>query len=142
VTPTERVLGKFDVDVVSGCWLWREYRDPEGYGRVRFDGKRRFAHRVVYELLVGPIPDGLVIDHRCRVRHCVNPDHLEPVTIAVNNRRLPARRPYRARSLYCGAGLHLLSPENTYTYPNGSRNCRTCARARQRERYARKRADA
>ena len=73
------------------CWLWTGALDKYGYGYVswRQSGKKRhfIAHRLIYEELVGPIPDGLVIDHLCRVRHCVNPNHLEPVTQDENLRR-------------------------------------------------------
>jgi hypothetical protein len=74
----------------TGCWLWDGRRfSRNGYGRVWHDGKERQAHRVTYELLVGPIPQGLILDHlpKCRVRCCVNPDHLEPVTHRTNTLR-------------------------------------------------------
>jgi hypothetical protein len=70
-------------------WLWtgRLHDGDNGYARIRVDGRLRRAHMVAYELLVGPVPPGLVIDHLCRVRHCLNPDHLEPVPHAVNVQR-------------------------------------------------------
>jgi hypothetical protein len=72
----------------SGCWLWQGNIHPDkGYGIMRRGGLTRRAHRFFYETLVGPVPDGLELDHLCRVRHCVNPDHLEPVTHAENLRR-------------------------------------------------------
>lgn len=75
----ERALAKFDIDS-SGCWLWSGKVDRYGYGKVWVSGAREaIAHRVVYETVVGPIPDGLVIDHLCRTPACVNPDHLDPV---------------------------------------------------------------
>lgn len=66
------------------CWVWQRGRTGNGYGQ---ETARRLAHRVYYESLVGPIPKGMQLDHLCRVRHCVNPAHLEPVTNAVNSRR-------------------------------------------------------
>jgi hypothetical protein len=80
---------EFYVEAPSGCWLWTGALNDRGYGRwPRWkDGGTRQAHRRVYEMLVGPIPEGLQIDHLCRVRNCVNPDHLEPVTHAENLRR-------------------------------------------------------
>lgn len=66
------------------CWEWTGYVDRAGYGLVRFDGSTTTAHRAVYRMLVGPVPDGLELDHLCRNRACVNPDHVEPVTHAVN----------------------------------------------------------
>jgi HNH endonuclease len=65
-----------------GCWRWTGARHPEGYGIFRENGRRFLAHRWSYEHHVGPIPDDLQLDHLCRVRACVNPDHLEPVTIS------------------------------------------------------------
>lgn len=88
----EQIQRTVDIDV-NGCWLWRGSHGPasNGYGRIGVGTQRqrrsRLAHRVSYELLVGPIPDGLVLDHLCGVRHCVNPDHLEPVTQKENVRR-------------------------------------------------------
>jgi hypothetical protein len=72
---------------MSGCWLWGGGWDSgNGYGKVWWC-RAAMAHRVVYEVLVGPIPEGLVLDHGCRTRPCCNPDHLEPVTVAVNTNR-------------------------------------------------------
>lgn len=88
--PTTRLLDKVEIDPVAGCWLWTAAKNNGGYGMFTFTtGWRRSAHRVSYETFVGPIPDGLQLDHLCRVRHCVNPDHLEPVTAAENTRRSP-----------------------------------------------------
>lgn len=73
------------------CWRWLAYVGKHGYGLFRLDNQMRLAHRVVYELLVGPIPAGLELDHLCRVRSCVNPKHLEPVTRSENILRSPLR---------------------------------------------------
>ena len=86
----DRIMAK--VDKTETCWLWTGALAPNGYG-VGWNGERtRQAHRLVYELLVGPIPEGKHLDHLCCVRNCVNPDHLEPVTQAENNRRVSERR--------------------------------------------------
>lgn len=78
------------VAITEGCWLWTASLDGNGYGRFH-DGERDTkAHRSGYEMLVGPVPDGLELDHLCRVRACVRPDHLEPVTHAENVRRAAA----------------------------------------------------
>ena len=75
---------KYAVDFKTDCWLWTASTVTGGYGRFRYLGKLMLAHRAAYEMLIGPIPAGLVIDHLCRTRRCVNPSHMEPVTQAVN----------------------------------------------------------
>ena len=70
-----------------GCWIWTGRLNRNGYGRAYWCGLEPVAHRLVYELLIGAIPPGLVLDHLCRRRECVNPQHLEPVTIRVNTLR-------------------------------------------------------
>lgn len=71
----------------TGCWEWQGELNRNGYGRVWVNGRRLMAHRVAYQLLVGEIPEGLVLDHLCKVRRCCNPDHLEPVTVRENTLR-------------------------------------------------------
>ena len=88
------------------------------------------AHRVAYELMRGPIPDGLTLDHLCRNVGCVNPDHLEPVTMKENILRGYSPAAQAARRDECAHG-HAYTPENTYRYANGSRRCRICQRAAQ-----------
>ena len=118
------------VDKSGDCWLWMAARQPTGYGRFGWaKGDVRMAHRVAYEFLVGPIPAGLVIDHLCRNPSCVNPAHLEPVTIAENNARGIGRQP----DTHCRRG-HLFTPESTYRRPNGRKTCRTCYREYDRDR--------
>lgn len=80
------------IDSTTGCWLWTGGIDSYGYGRIYGYGAPILAHRCVYEILVGPIPDRLTLDHLCRIKRCVNPDHLEPVSLAVNIRRAAAAR--------------------------------------------------
>lgn len=112
----------------NGCWHWLGYKNARGYGYVSFAGKNHRVHRLVYQTLVGPIPDGLELDHKCRVRHCCNPDHLEPVTHQENVIRAK-RRPY------CRAG-HLLSEENIRRTNDGIRRCRICRNLREAARRA------
>lgn len=99
-----------------------------GYGMIvgREDGKEysQMAHRAVYISEVGAIPEGLVIDHLCRNRICINPDHLEPVTQKENCRRGNTGKYLKDRKV-CVNG-HRYTEENTYRYPDGRRNCRTC----------------
>ena len=112
------------VEVTSTCWLWTAHCNPDGYGRYRLNGTIRVAHRVAYEALTGPVPEGLDLDHLCRVRNCVNPEHLEPVTKRTNTLRGTGMSAERARQTHCKNG-HEFTPENTYTW-RAMRRCRTC----------------
>lgn len=110
------------------CWLWTG-RLHEGYG-IR-SGKR--AHVIAYQLLVGPVPEDQVLDHLCRVRHCVNPGHLEPVTRRENALRGTGISAINARKTHCLRG-HPLSGDNLYVNPKkGTRSCRICIALRRRE---------
>lgn len=111
------------------CWLWKG-ATSRGYGYVSVSGKKRPAHRVVYELLEGEIPGDLQLDHLCRVRNCVNPSHLEPVTCQENVRRGNAPTALNALKMTCPVG-HPYSEENTYTC-RAKRYCRTCIAAAKR----------
>lgn len=119
----------------GGCWLWTGAKTSNGYGYLNTDGGRRLAHRFSYESLVGPIPAGLQLDHLCRVRHCVNPTHLEPVTQRENVLRGEGLSAANARKTHCSRG-HEYTPENTYIYAEGRRHCRPCALANARARRA------
>ncbi len=77
----------YDIDPETGCWLWRGSRDGKGYARVHIGNGHYAVHRVIYERLVGPIGEERQLDHLCRVRHCINPEHLEPVLCVENIRR-------------------------------------------------------
>jgi hypothetical protein len=118
----------------DGCMLWTGTLVPKkgkGYGVFSFAGIRVYAHRLAYELLVGPIPEGLQIDHvkawGCRSTACCNPDHLEPVTQEENLRRSDGIGQRHARKTHC-VNNHPFSKENTRILPNGSRQCRQCRR--------------
>lgn len=115
------------------CWLWRGDHDQKGYGRIAVGGgKRKLAHRFSYELLVGPIPVGLQIDHvkarGCTSLACVNPAHLEPVTARENLLRSSGVTAKNANKTACHRG-HAYTEENTEISRTGSRGCRTCRRA-------------
>lgn len=120
----------------DGCWLWRGCILSTGYGQAWIDGQRDNAHRIAYELLVGPISEGLTIDHLCRVRHCVNPDHLEPVTMRENLLRGESPAAHHARKTHCAEG-HPLAGENLRVDRRGWRICVTCDRRRKLESYHR-----
>lgn len=90
--------GKFAEDPHTGCWNWTGAL-TKGYGRIKVGGRTRIAHRVVYERLVGPIPEGLHLDHLCVNPRCIRPEHLEPVTTRENNRRVFIRREARASAV-------------------------------------------
>lgn len=129
---------RFDSKLTPGpgdCWGWSAaHFKKTGYALfcVRCaDGKWRptVAHRVAYELYRAEIPPGLELDHLCRNHGCVNPWHLEPVTRAVNMARGMLPTAVFARENRCARG-HEMTVENTITRPNGKRECRTCARAR------------
>lgn len=121
--PLDRLMDK--VEQRGDCWEFVGAR-RNGYGVLGVDRATVYAHRYIYERMVAEIPPGLVIDHLCRNRACVNPAHLEPVP-----QRLNCLRGERAGSRVseCKRG-HAYTPENTYTNPQGYRSCRTCKRER------------
>lgn len=127
---------KVNRDGPGGCWLWTAGMDTNGYGNFRWGGKMGKAHRYSYELHVGPIPDGLQIDHLCRVRNCVNPAHLEAVTIRENVLRSDNPCAHHARKTHCPQG-HPYEGENLGLAKNG-RYCRACHRATAKRYYRRK----
>jgi len=137
--PLEQRIRRMSKAQANGCWQWQGRPTNAGYGQmgVLVDGKQRTfsAHRVSYEVFVGEIPNGLVIDHLCRNRLCVNPDHLEAVTQQENVMRSPiAIGAINARKTHCPQG-HPYDDENTYVLrlPNTtSRYCRTCMSSRRR----------
>lgn len=114
------------------CWNWRSYINRKGYGTWRRDGRNTYVHRVAYELLIGPIPDGFEVHHKCCNRSCVNPAHLQLVTHDENIRLIG-----RSERTHCVHG-HELTPENT-AYNRGRRVCRECRNTATRKINERKR---
>lgn len=118
------------------CWHYAGTMQGDGYGIIyatlNHKPIRQLAHRASYETFVGEIPEGLVIDHLCRVRCCINPEHLEPVTLRENTLRGDGVL-YNLRKTHCKFG-HAFTPENTTAVPKG-RQCKACAKIRNRNFY-------
>ena len=138
-----RVVGLTDsqrfwqyVSKSEGCWHWKG-TTSKGYGLFATGAAGRRvtvqAHRFAYEDTVGPIPDGLQLDHLCRVRHCVRPAHMDPVDNRTNSLRGFSVSALNARKTHCING-HEFTLENTYQKPDGGRQCKTCRRATDRRR--------
>ena len=140
----ESILARIVLDPESQCWCFSGAL-TNGYGHATIAGKKWRAHRYVYTQLVGPIPAGLDLDHvrarGCRHRHCVNPDHLEPVKRRENLLRGDTFNAQNILKTHCPAG-HPYAGRNLYVDPNrGDRLCRACYAKRARERWARQRAE-
>src|SRR5580704_1514781 len=136
------VMSNVDVQP-GGCWMWKRPPTAQGYGQLRYEGRRWLAHTVVYETLVRPVPKGMQLDHQCHNRDqacrggrtcphrlCVNPAHLEPATNLVNTRRGRAGA-HEAEKTECPAG-HPYDEENTYWSKATGRMCRICQRGHKR----------
>jgi HNH endonuclease len=150
----DRLMERITVDPISSCWLWTGRLSHNGYPRVAWRiTSTHQAHRIAYEEFIGPIPAGMVLDHTChrpencpggkgcKHRRCINPVHLEPVTIRENLRRghgpaagLRAAHAQRASVTHCPQG-HKYTTKNTYTY-QGCRSCKACAQVRGEKRNA------
>lgn len=122
------------VSKTDTCWIWTAGKSDTGYGTFKGTGrtgKVSLVHRYSWELANGPVPDGLHLDHLCRVRECVNPDHLEPVTPGENTRRGMAPSAVTVREEACHRGHSMW---DAYVRPSGKRDCRPCAQERERNR--------
>lgn len=113
------------LEKTNDCWLWRAAIDRYGYGKFNLNGKVIAAHRAAWELLRGPIPEGMEIDHLCRVRNCVRPDHLEPVSKTVNCYRGESFAAENRRKTHCSKG-HPLAGSNVRITAKGYRICKQC----------------
>lgn len=112
------------VQVDGPCILWPGYINPDGYGIISYNYRSHPAHRFLYQLAYGPLPSGMQVDHLCRNRACINPNHLEPVTVKENVLRGMGFAAQNARKTHCKRG-HPLSGENLI-FSGGSRKCRIC----------------
>jgi hypothetical protein len=139
VAVADRFWTKVDMSAgPAGCWRWRACVGPDGYGRLMVQKRPVGAHRIAYELLVGPIPAGLELDHLCRNRGCCNPAHLEPVTHRENALRGVGFGGINAKKTHCPHG-HPYEGANVYRDANGERRCRECHRQESRQRAAQQR---
>lgn len=126
-----RFWARIDIGGLDDCWPWLGAKHSHGYGQLVISGKRLYAHRVAYELSIGPIPEGYEIDHvkvrGCHKRSCCNPAHLEAVTPEENKLRSGWDGVTNARKTYCKRG-HPYTPENTGINKRGHRYCKACQR--------------
>lgn len=128
-------------DDLTQCWLWQGGTNNSGYGSISIKGILSGTHRVSYELLVGPIPDGLVIDHLCRTRLCVNPNDMELVTKGENVLRGDSFAARNARKAYCihGHPFNKINTHYLFTREGTTRRvCRACGRKRSKSHYQRR----
>ncbi len=125
----DRLLSKIIVKQSSGCWVYTGAKHNQGYGLISIGNNMKLAHRVSYEAFVSKIPNGLTIDHLCKNRRCINPEHLEPVTMIENLRRGNGVGVINSRKTACPKG----HPFVTITTKNGrKRFCSECNRIRAR----------
>ena len=141
VTLTTEAVARFwsYINKTPTCWLWTGVPNDQGYGQLRIDNIKVYGHRLAYHLMRGPIPAGMQVDHICRVRHCVNPDHLEVVSHRTNTLRGISPHAVNKRKTHCDHG-HEYTPANTLWMGRPiRRRCRECRRIRDAARGPRKR---
>ena len=149
VPAVERFHSKYEV-ADDGCWLWTATLGHTGYAIFHIESRDALAHRWAYEQFVGPVPDGLELDHLCHTRdgtcpggtscchrRCVNPEHLEPVTARENVRRGKSFAAVHAAKTHCVNG-HLFDEENTLVLGDGGRRCKACRREISRRWWAKR----
>ena len=131
----ERFASKVEV-LPDGCWRWTGFTDKAGYGRLKMGGRSEpvgYAHRIAYQLHIGPIPEGAELDHLCRNRWCCNPEHLEAVSHRVNVQRGESPTVVAQRTGRCRRG-HEVNETNTYFRKSTGAvvYCRVCRREKRR----------
>lgn len=127
----DRFHDYYEIDEDTGCWVWQKCITATGYPRFCWNGRTGYAHRFSCEFFNGEIPDGYTVDHLCSNPSCVNPEHLEAVTMRVNGLRGNTFQGINSRKTHCPHG-HEYTPENILNTKRRSRQCKTCARERQR----------
>lgn len=130
----ENIIKKSMQIPYSGCWIWTGGTINNGYGQSFSEGKKCLAHRLSYTIFEGEIPSGLTIDHLCKNILCVNPNHLQPVSMRENVMRSNSVCSLNSKKTHCSRG-HEYSIENTYIYKNGWRQCKECWKIRALEQY-------
>lgn len=139
--PTLKSQDRFwlKVEFTAGCWIWHGPRNSDGYGMLVTQKNNKVTHlrvaRIVYEKTIGPIPEGLMPDHLCRITSCVNPFHLEPVTNQENILRGESPAGKNGRKVLCIKGHQLFGPNLLIRKYNGNRMCRSCYNLRRRTKY-------
>lgn len=135
-TIESRFWAKVNKEGPDDCWDWQGGKNNKGYGYFWVEGKIiTRVHRFAYQLLKGNIPKTMTLDHLCRNRSCVNPNHLEVVTMRINSLRGVGASARNARATHCPKG-HPYDLLNTHFYVNGNRRCQTCNREYRRQHYA------
>lgn len=123
----DRLFSRLIIDQETGCLLWAGSTVAKGYGRVKVGRNTWYVHRVMYEMFAGSIPEGLQLDHLCRVRHCANVAHLEPVTSRENTIRGETLPAANLSKTHCAQG-HAFEGDNLLIGVDGFRRCRACKR--------------